>query len=72
MKTIALTFDRDHTHAGQPIKRGEIRNDIPQSDAEWLIAQAIAHPTPSVVRARMAATNTPSDNATEETHHELD
>lgn len=72
MKFVTLTFDRDHTHAGQRIKRGEIR-EIPQYTAEWLIAHDIAHATPSAVRARMPRTTTTSDtHATEEMRHELD
>lgn len=46
MNFVMLTFDRDHTHAGQPIKRGEKR-EIPAHHADWLIAQNVAHLTPS-------------------------
>lgn len=51
MKTVLLTFDRDHTHAGAAIKRGEKR-EIPAHHADWLIAQNVAHVTPSTTRDR--------------------
>lgn len=43
MKSITLIFDRDHTHAGQLIKRGD-RRDIPRDSADWLITHDVAHP----------------------------
>lgn len=46
MNTLSLTFDQDHTHAGQPIKCGEIR-DIDAHHADWLVAQHVAHLTPA-------------------------
>jgi len=61
MKTVSLTFDRDHTHAGQPIKRGQIVPDMPQSAADWLIAQNVAHLTPAATRMRVARTEAPED-----------
>lgn len=63
MKFITLTFDRDHTHTGRLIKRGEIR-DIPQHNAEWLIAHNVAHPAPSIIRDRK-----PRRDTTEEQSH---
>lgn len=70
MKFVTLTFDRDHTHAGRPIKRGEVR-DIPQHNAEWLIGHAIAHPTPAAVRARLSTPQPTSETpVNEEMHHE--
>lgn len=66
MKFVTLTFDRDHTHMGRAIKRGEIR-DIPQHNAEWLIAHDVAHPTPSIIRDRK-----PRRDTTEEHDHVTD
>lgn len=46
MNTILFTFDRDHTHEGVAIHRGAKR-ELPAHHADWLIAQGVAHPTPS-------------------------
>lgn len=63
MNFVTVTFDRDHTHAGRAVKRGEIR-DIPQHNAEWLIAHDVAHLTPSTIRDRK-----PRRDTTEEQSH---
>lgn len=68
MKFIPLTFDRDHTHAGKPIKRGEKR-DIPAYNADWLIANGIAHPTPARRGERAEAATPATDIQTEEHDH---
>lgn len=46
MKTVPLTFDVDHTHAGKRIARGMRHPGIPETDAQWLIDHRIAHRTP--------------------------
>lgn len=58
--TLSLTFDTDHTHAGKLIKRGDKR-DIEAHHADWLIAQRVAHLTPSpTIRAGKARREEPT------------
>jgi hypothetical protein len=65
MTAVLLTFDRDHTHAGQPIARGAIR-ELPQSAADWLIAHRVAHPTPpAMARKRRGGSAVPPEEDTE-------
>lgn len=66
MKFVLLTFDVDHTHAGQPIRRGEKR-EVPAYNADWLIAHKIAHRTPFTAPRDSAPEAT---EATEESNHE--
>lgn len=65
MNTLTLTFDQDHTHAGQPIKRGEIR-EIDERHADWLVAQHVAHLTPTTKRANKAYRDEPTGDPNDE------
>lgn len=61
MKNVSLTFDRDHTHAGAPIARGETR-ELSAHDADWLIAQGVAHATRSTTRERPVRRDTTEEH----------
>lgn len=64
MNFVTVTFDRDHTHAGQPVKRGESRS-IPQYNADWLIAHGVAHAKPLPTTPRRGDTTTEEDDHVE-------